>query len=198
VETVAFIDSPIFNWFILPFLIFLARVCDVTIGTVRIMLLTKGRRILAPMLGFIEVLIWLLAIRQIFNHLTNVACYLAFAGGFAMGNYVGMYIEEKLAIGLDVIRIITRKDAGELVNFLKAEGYGVTNLDATGTMGKVNVIFTIVNRKEVGKVVKIINKFNPKAFYSVEEIRAVSEGVFPPCDPSFKNSLRSFRKGKEG
>jgi len=198
VDTVTFIDSPLFTWVILPSLIFLARVCDVTIGTVRIMLLTKGRKILAPMLGFIEVLIWLLAIRQIFNHLTNVACYLAFAGGFAMGNYVGMYIEEKLAIGLDVIRIITRKDAGELVNYLKDEGYGVTKLDATGTMGKVNVIFTIVNRKEVGKVVKIINKFNPKAFYSVEEIRAVNEGVFPPCESGLKNSLRSFRKGKEG
>jgi len=194
----SFIDSPLFTWVILPSLIFLARVCDVTIGTVRIMLLTKGRKILAPILGFIEVLIWLLAIRQIFNHLTNVACYLAFAGGFAMGNYVGMLIEERLAIGLDVIRIITKKDAGELIHYLKDEGYGVTSIDAEGTTGKVNVIFTIVNRKEVGKVVKIINKFNPKAFYSVEEIRAVSEGVFPPCESSLKSSLWSFRKGKEG
>jgi len=196
-DTASFIDTPFFTWGILPLLIFLARVCDVTIGTVRIMLLTKGRNILAPMLGFIEVLIWLLAIRQIFNNLTNVACYLAFAGGFAMGNYVGMLIEERLAIGLDVIRIITKKDAGELINFLKAEGYGVTSIDACGTTGKVNVIFTIVKRREVAKVVEIIKKFNPKAFYSVEEIRAVSEGIFPLRESNFKRSLQSFRKGKE-
>ncbi len=119
--TLSFFDSPLFTWGILPLLIFLARVCDVTIGTVRIMLLSKGRRLLAPMLGFVEVLIWLLAIRQIFNHLENVACYLAFAGGFAMGNYVGMCIEQKLAIGLDAVRIITKKDSQDLIVHLSKE-----------------------------------------------------------------------------
>lgn len=122
---------------------------------------------------------------------------LPFAGGFAMGNYVGMYLEEKLAIGLDVIRIITKKDATALIDYLKSEGYGVTSLDAAGTTGKVNVIFRIVNRKEVGKVVEMIKKFNPKAFYSVEEIRAVSEGVFPLRESDSKSVLGSFRKGKE-
>ncbi len=175
----AFIDSPLFGYVILPLLIFIARIVDVSIGTVRIMLIARGRKIITPILGFFEVLIWLLAVRQIMQNLTNVYCYIAFAGGFAMGNYVGMYIEEKLALGAQVIRIITKEDIGDLRKAFKEAGFGLTVVDAHGSMGKVNILFTIVQRCSLKMVVEIIKKFNPKAFYSVEDIKSVSEGIFP-------------------
>ena len=176
----AFFHSVVFQWVGLPILIFLARICDVTIGTIRILLLARGRKVLVPFLGFIEVMIWLLAARQVLLGVDNFVTYVAFAGGFATGNFVGMIIEEKLAVGLEVIRVITRKDATELFEHLKKKGYGVTCLDAQGSTGKVNLIFTVVDRSQHDKVISIINQFNPRAFYSVEDVKAVSEGgVFP-------------------
>lgn len=180
----AFLNSPVFNLVILPFLIFIARVCDVTIGTVRLMLMSRGGRWLVPLLGFIEMLVWLLAVRQIMQNLTNIYCYLAFASGFAMGNFVGMYIEEKLAFGLQVIRVITRQDGVELIKILQEKRFGVTVVDAQGTTGKVNIIFMIVNRRDLRKVIQLIQKFNPKAFYSIEDVKSVSEGVFPEGNSS--------------
>ncbi|OGX25462.1 MAG: hypothetical protein A2787_09945 [Omnitrophica WOR_2 bacterium RIFCSPHIGHO2_01_FULL_48_9] len=191
----AFLNSPLFTFVILPLFIFIARVCDVTIGTVRIMLISRGGRWIVPLLGFIEMLVWLLAVRQIMQNLTNIYCYLAFAGGFAMGNFVGMYIEEKLAFGLQVIRVITRQDAAELINVLKEKRFGVTVVDAQGTTGKVNIIFMIINRRDWKKVIGLIQKFNPKAFYSIEDVKSVSEGVFPEESHSLRTLSRT-RKGK--
>ncbi len=173
-------NTSLFHWVILPALIFLARICDVTIGTLRILLLARGHKMLVPFLGFVEVMIWLLAVRQVLTGMDNVITYVAFAGGFATGNFVGMMIEERLAVGLEAIRVITRKDATELFEHLKEKGYGVTCLDAQGATGKVNILFMIVDRSQHRKVIAIIKKFNPKAFYSVEDVKAVSEGgVFP-------------------
>ena len=174
-----FVDSNLFSWVIMPFLIFLARICDVSIGTVRLMLQSKGKIYLAPLLGFFEMLVWLLAVRQVVLNLANWVCMLAFAAGFATGNFVGLLIEEKLAMGMQVIRIITQKDSAELINSLKNQGYGVTVLDATGAKGRVNVILTIIKRSDKHRVIEIIKQFNPKAFYSIEDVRSVAEGVFP-------------------
>ena len=172
-------NQEIIHWVVIPLLIFCARIMDVSIGTIRIMLIARGRKLLVPLLGFFEVLIWLLAVRQILNNLDNIATYIGFAGGFATGNYIGMIIEEKLAMGSLVIRVITSKDSSELLRHLNQAGYGVTCVDAQGATGKVNIIFTIVNRRDYLKVIHIINRFNPKAFYSVEDVRSVCEGVFP-------------------
>ena len=171
--------SHLFNWVILPLLIFIARICDVSIGTVRLMLQSKGNIYLAPLLGFFEMLVWLLAVRQVVINMANWACLLAFAAGFASGNYVGLLIEERLAMGLQVIRIISQRDATELISSLKTQGYGVTVLDAMGAKGKVNVIFTVIKRSDKHKVIELVQQFNPKAFYSIEDIRNVAEGIFP-------------------
>ena len=172
-------QSQFVQWFIIPLLVFCARVCDVSLDTVRIMLLSKGKRHLAPILGFFQVLIWLLAIRQVILNLSNVACYVAFAGGFATGTYVGMIIEEKLAIGMEVVRVITRKEANELIAHLRKSGFGVTNISASGSTGQVNVIYTIAKRTDIRKIIEAIKKFNPRAFYTIEDVRSVSQGVFP-------------------
>src|ERR1700693_3306783 len=92
---------------VLPLLIFVAEICVVTISTVRIIFVSRGRKFLASVLGFFEVTIWLFAIGQIMQNLSNIGCYAAFASGFSLGNYLGVLIEQKLAMGDSVIRIIT-------------------------------------------------------------------------------------------
>jgi uncharacterized protein YebE (UPF0316 family) len=173
-----FYHSEIFKLIVIPLLIFLARICDVTLDTARIIYVSRGMKLLAPLIGFFEVLIWLLSITQIMHNLTNVVYYIAYAGGFAMGNFIGIYIEERMAIGTVVIRIITQKDAAELVEFLKDDGCGVTYIDAQGTLGPVKIVFTIIKRRDVSRVIGIIRKFNPMAFFTIEDIRSVREGVF--------------------
>jgi len=179
VEILPQLDSEVFTWVILPLLIFFARICDVTIGTIRIIFVSRGQKLLASSLGFVEVLIWLVAIGQIMQNLNNFLCYIAYAGGFAMGNFNGITIEEKLAMGVLVVRIIIKKDAAQLVEHLKNAGFGVTNIDAQGTTGPVNVIYTVIKRSDLHQVVEMIRQFNPKAFYSIEDVRNVNQGVFP-------------------
>ncbi|MFO7868374.1 MAG: DUF2179 domain-containing protein [Bacteroidales bacterium] len=160
-----------------PFLIFFARMCDVTLGTTRIIFISKGYKNAAPIIGFFEILIWLMAITYVMNHLTHWVNYIAYAGGFAMGNYVGIKIEEKLALGNELVRIITKNNATEVIQELREKGFGTTVIDAQGKYGKVAVIYVIVDRKRLENVIGIIKKFNPKAFYTVEDIRYVNRDV---------------------
>ena len=175
----AFYHSEIFKFIFVPAFIFTARIFDVTLDTIRIIFVSRGMKYLAPIIGFFEVLIWLIAITQIFSNLTNPLYYVAYAGGFAMGNFIGIIIEEKMAIGTVVIRIITQKDATDLIDFLKCTGCGVTHVDAQGAMGPVKIIFTIVKRKDVDQVLEIIRQYNPLAFFTIEDVRSVRKGVFP-------------------
>ena len=172
--------SDIFSWVILPLLIFLLRLVDVTIGTLRIIYVSKGMKFYSAACGFFEVLIWLIAITQVMQNLTNFMMYIAYAGGFAAGNMVGIFIESKLAIGYAALRIITQKDAADLVQHLRAKDYGVTVVGARGISGRVRIVFTIVKRKDIGELVAIIKHYNPNAFFSLEDIRAVSSGTFSP------------------
>jgi uncharacterized protein YebE (UPF0316 family) len=198
-ESLSFLnaDSDIFAWVILPVLIFFARICDQSIGTVRLIFVSKGFRFLAPLLGFFEVIIWLAAIGQIMKHLDNIVCYAAYGGGFAMGNYIGIYLEEKLSIGTVILRIIPRNEAAELIAYMKEKNFGITMVDAEGSMGKVKMIFSIVKRSDAKNVIAIINELSPHAFYSIEDVKTVNEGIFPKRKSGIFNSISSLnRKGK--
>lgn len=192
------IDPGVFSLVIVPVFIFLARICDVTIGTMRIIFVSRGMKMIAPILGFVEVFIWIIAVGQIFQNLTNPLNYFAYAAGFATGNYVGMLVEERLAMGLALIRIITQRDATNLIDYLRAAGYGVTVLDAQGKLGPGKVIFSVVKRKNIRDVEDAIHEFNPKAFYSIEDIRRAAEGTFPVTmpGPTPFSFGRVIRKGK--
>jgi uncharacterized protein YebE (UPF0316 family) len=195
----SFFNNDIFTWVVLPSLIFIARIFDVSIGTIRIIFISRGMKHLASLAGFFEVLIWLIAIGQIIKNLTNIACYITYAGGFATGTYVGMYIENKLSVGVVLIRIITKMEADKLVEFFKTADYGVTSINAHGIEGPVKVIYAVIERHDLQDVVKIIKKFNPKAFYSVEDIRYVSAKIFPlEKTKKKKNYLRLSRFGRKG
>jgi uncharacterized protein YebE (UPF0316 family) len=163
----------------LPLLVFLAELCVVTLGTMRIIFVSRGMKVLAPILGIFEISIWLFAIGQIMQNLSNLGCYLGFAAGFTIGNFCGVFIERKLAIGTALVRIITNKEPGELIKGLQAAQYGVTSLDAQGSTGPVTVILTVVKRKELAAVLDIVKRFDPRAFYSVDEIQSAAAGIFP-------------------
>jgi uncharacterized protein YebE (UPF0316 family) len=190
------LNSEFFAWVLLPLLIFIARVADVSLGTIRVIFIARGLKYFAPVVGFFEIIIWLLAIGQIMQNLSNPICYIAYAGGFAMGNYVGIWIAEKLSLGVVLIRVITSKDASELIEYLKTADYGVTIVDAKGSAGNVQVVFTIVRRREVATVVSLIKQFNPNAFYTIEEVGFVEQGIFPARKTWLNNLFRPFRKGK--
>ncbi|MDD3876512.1 MAG: DUF2179 domain-containing protein [Bacteroidales bacterium] len=170
-------DSEIFRWAILPVLIFLARITDQSIGTLRLMFVAKGIRNLATALGFLESLIWLLAVSQIFQHLDNPMTYIAYAGGYAMGNYIGIFLESKMSIGNVMVRIVPKKDTTELLNFLRSENFAVTSVDGEGYLGPVKVLFSVVSRKELKHFIEIVNRYNPNAFYTIEDVKTVKQSV---------------------
>lgn len=172
------IDPTVVPW-VMPFIIFFARILDVSFGTLRIVAIARGMKRLAPLLGFIEVSIWIIIASQVIRNINNLTNVFAYSAGYATGNYVGLYLENKLAIGMLIVRIITRRDATELVEYLKSRNFGVTNIPAFGNEGQVNLIFTIIKRKNLSEVIESVKRFNPRAFYSIEDVRAVSEGIFP-------------------
>jgi len=199
-DSVLSASSGYYTWFVIPLLIFVARIADVSIGTIRVIFVSRGFKYLSPIAGFFEVLIWLLAIGQIMKNLSNPMCYIAYAGGFAMGNYVGICIAERLSLGVVLIRVVSQKDALPLVEQLKKENYGATRIGGRGTSGEVEVVFTIVPRREVKSVIELVKKFNPNAFYTIEEVGFVEKGVFPNRqswqETTWMRLLNPFRKGK--
>ncbi len=172
-------DSDIFRWLILPILIFIARLIDVSLGTLRIMFISRGLKYLAPLIAFVEINIWLLAIGQIIMNIGNIACAVAYAAGFALGNLIGITIEERISIGMVLLRIITKHDAERLVDCFKEEKYGVTIHDAEGLNGKVKIIFAVIRRKDIRKTLNRIEQVHPHAFYTVEDVRSVGEAILP-------------------
>lgn len=169
------LSSTLFAFFVLPLLIFLARVADVSIGTVRVILVMQGKKGLAPLLGFFESIIWLLAIGQIFQHIDNPISYISYALGYAFGTYVGIILEERMAIGRVVVRVITALPAHDLIDYLEKKDYRYSNIDATGNDGKVNVIFTVVKRSTLKELIPKIQEYNPKAFFTIEGVKKVSD-----------------------
>ena len=158
-----------------PIFIYFARILDVSLGTLRIMFVSKGFRGKATMLGFVEVLIWIVIVAQIFSNLDNWLNYVAFAAGFATGNFVGMYIEEKMKMGIQIFRIIVGENSESLIDALKEENFRITTIDGEGKYGPVKVIFTVAKRKRWQHLTHILNEHAPNAFYSVEDVKHVSQ-----------------------
>ncbi len=178
-DLLSFYNSDLFKWVVLPVLIFFARLTDVSLGTLRIIFVSHGLKYIAPIVGFIEINIWLLAIGQIMQNLNNIPCSLAYAGGFSAGAFVGMVIEEKLSIGMVMVRVICKHDASELIKSLREAEYGVTTHDAEGVKGPVQIIFAVIRREDLHDILDRIHRIHPHAFYSVEDVRSVGEAMFP-------------------
>jgi len=183
-----------FSWFdfvILPVLIMMARVVDVSLDTIRVIMVAKGYRNLAPFVGFFQSLIWLITITRIMANLDNWFTYIGYALGFALGTYVGMVLEGKLALGYELVRVITKKGADDLIHGLREQGYALTSVPGMGREGEVGVLYIIIRRKVLRQVVDIIHRFNPKAFYTIEDMRFVSNHAL--LSPARKSQRFRFR-----
>jgi len=181
-----------FDWYVwvgLPLLIFAARVCDVTLGTLRIIFTSRGMRNLAPVLGFVETFIWIVAVSSIVKHAQNVAAFVGYAAGFASGTYIGMMIEDRLAMGTLTLRAIIRRDPKELIKALHEARFGVTTVEGQGVEGNVKIIYTTFKRQDLPVVVEIFHRFLPGAFLSVEEVRSTEQGIFPVSKKHYSRKL---------
>lgn len=163
----------------LPGMIFLAEMTVVTFGTLRIIFVSRGQKYLAPCLGFVEITIWLFAISQVMRHLGNGWCFFAFAAGFMVGNFLGILIEKKLAMGLAQVSVITPPGAEGLVGELRSRNFGVTCMTGHGAEGPVQIVFTVVRRRQLTEVLDLVETTQPGAFYAIDEVTAVSDGIFP-------------------
>ena len=195
------ISPEIYSWFILPLLIFLARIGDVSMETIRVIYISRGIKYLAPIIAFFEIIIWLLAMEVVMSDLSNIANFFAYAFGFASGTYIGLVIEEKLSIGMVILRIVTTEEStDEIAAFLEAEHFGVTTSMPGGAAGNVRMILTLVNRADVPRITSHLQTTNPHAFFSIEDVRYVNQGVFRPKQPNaitgMFNSLIHPRKKK--
>ena len=184
----------LYTYVFLPLLIFAARFLDVTLMTLRIIFISRGKKYVAPLLGFVDVFIWIAVVTQIVRGANNLAAYLAYAAGFALGNYVGIYIEDKLAIGTLVLRVIVQNQAEALMAALSDAGFGVTGVEGQGSTGPVKLIYSVVKRKDLPRALEIIHMVAPNAFTTVEEVCSVEQGIFPP--ESSQRRFRLWRKGK--
>lgn len=181
-------DTIWFDYIVVPLLIMMARVIDVSLDTIRVIMIAKGYRKLAPFIGFFQVLIWIITISRIMANLEIWTTYLGYAGGFALGTFVGMKLEEKLALGYELIRVITRADASLLIEKLIDKGFHITFVEGQGRDGNVGILFIVERRKIIKDIIELIKELNPNAFYTVEDVRFVSGSAY---SPQTKRQLRT-------
>jgi uncharacterized protein YebE (UPF0316 family) len=159
-------------------LIFLLRVSDMTLDTLRVLVVMRGRKAIAWILGFFQAAIFVLAISSVLKDLNNIANVFGYAAGFATGNVIGMWIEERLAIGHTHLRIVSSRRGSAIADRLREDGYAVTEVAGRGKDGMVTVLNCSVLRKNVDRVRKIINDVDAEAFITAEDVRPVRRGFW--------------------
>ena len=190
-----------FAYLVLPLLIFLARILDVSLGTIRILFIARGLKLQSAILGFFEVFIWLMVISSIMNNLDSPFYYIFYAAGFAAGNYAGIALERKLRIGRVALRIISREDPEPLYNYFEQNDLGLTVVNAEGAKGPVKILYSIIDRRDLETLLPQINALSPRAFYSIEDVKTATKNFSdhtPVRKPLRKRMGRyiPLRKGK--
>jgi len=159
-------------------LIFVLRVGDMSLDTLRVLFVMRGKKVIVWILGFFQATIFILAISIVLAGVDNPLKVVAFSAGFATGNVVGMLIEERLAIGFIQLRVISPRFGSAIAEKLRAEGYAVTEVAARGKDGMVALLSCSVQRKEVNQVRDVVNQVDPTAFITAEDVRPVRRGFF--------------------
>lgn len=154
----------------LPLFIFCARVMDVSLGTFRTICVVRGHRLLAACVGFFEVLVWLGAISSVMSSLNRPQNVIAYAGGFATGNWVGMWLESKLALGMQLVRVISREES-HMAEGLREAGYVVTELKGEGRDAPVSICFVAAFRRHVRTLITKAREIDPSMYSTVEDVR---------------------------
>lgn len=182
---------------LIPILIFFARIADVSLGTLRITMVSRGYKIQSAVLGFFEVLIWVIVVAQLLSNLDSWINYVAYAAGFSTGTYIGLYIEDKLKVGTSLIRIITLHKSREIIEKLTEIGVAITSIDGRGGFNDVKIIFTVLKRKRVEQVFNLIKEIDPDAFFSAEDVKYTNkhhDHSAPKNKHNNVNRLLSLRK----
>ncbi len=175
-------------WFI-PFMIFFARICDVSVGTVRVMFVIQGKRWASALLGVLEVTIWVIAVREALAYIPNPFAIIAYAGGFAAGTLVGMTIEDKLAIGYRAVRIINPEAALDVARVLRELGYRATKLPGYGRDGPVEVVFCVIKRRALRDLLARVREIAPQSFVTIERVDRPTGGGFDRRAAGVQGSL---------
>lgn len=160
--------------------IFLARILDVSMGTVRTILLVKGNKKIAAAIGFFEVMIFILVLGNVVGNINKPILIIAYCGGFACGNIVGGKIEEMLSIGKVSAEVILKANVEEVIQKLRNEGFGVTIFEGMGLEGKSYMMNIILERKNIKKFRKIMREADSSAFITIFDIRTSAGGHFVP------------------
>ncbi len=163
---------------IMPLVIFFLRVVDMSLDTLRVLFVIRGRKGLSWLLGFFQSALWVIAITSVLSNLDNILNLVGYAGGFATGIVVGMTIEERLAIGHGNLRIISPRKGSAITEQLREQGYGVTELPGRGRDGMVTILDVSVQRKDIPHVRNLVGEADPDAFITVEEIRPLHRGYW--------------------
>lgn len=161
------------------FLIFFLRVANIALGTVRVLFVVRGERLLASIMSFVEALLFLVAIGKVVQDLTNIPNVLAYCVGFAVGTWVGMAIEGKLALGYVLVRIVSLQKGRRIALALREKGYGVTEMLGEGRAGRVGIIDVVAKRKDVPLITSIGCELDENAFITVQEPKEVYRGYIP-------------------
>ena len=157
-------------------LIFCLRIIDVSCDTMRVIFAIRGKRVIAASLGFIQALVWIFAVANAVKHLNSVLHVLGYAGGYAMGTYIGVSLERMIAYGVATVRIVTKRAGLGIAAALREQGYGVTESHGVGRDGAVDVLNSVVQRRHLDDVLAVVTALDEEAFVTVEEPRVLLGG----------------------
>lgn len=159
------------------FIIFFARVADVSLGTLRTMLIVRGNRVPAALLGFVEVLIFIMILKMVVSELDNFGRIFAYAAGFATGTLVGGWVEEKMALGDLNVQIIAKGEGCFIPDQLREAGFAVTVTEGKGLKGRKCIMNVILKRRNLPRLMKLVQELDVAAFVSVMDARSTSGGL---------------------
>ncbi|MDQ3389326.1 MAG: DUF2179 domain-containing protein [Gemmatimonadota bacterium] len=159
-----------------PLAIFLLRIVDVSLATIRMLLAVRGLRRIAPLIGFFEVLVWILAVGTAIKYLDSPLHLIGYAGGFAAGTAVGLWIEEKMALGMTAVRVMSLHGGVEIAEALRERGFGVTEFAGHGQAGTVEVVYAVLRRRDLPRALEQVHFWDASAFVTIEEPRAIHRG----------------------
>lgn len=158
--------------------IFAARICDVSLGTMRTLMVVKGKKIYAALFGFFEVILYIIVLDIVFSNLDNRLNLLFYAAGFATGNILGSFIEEKLAVGTQTVQVITMKAPLILTEKLRQKGYGVTVIEGLGREGIHYILQIILPRRRIHQLRREVDQWDKEAFWTIFDARYTKGGIF--------------------
>lgn len=178
-------------------LIFGLRIIDVSCDTMRVIFAIRGKRTIAAVLGFVQALVWIVAVGNAVKHLDSILHVLGYAGGYAMGTYIGVTLEQLIAYGVATVRIVSQHAGVEIAEALREHGHGVTEFAGFGRDGSVEILNSVVQRRRLNDVLEVVTAHDKDAFVTVEEPKVLRGGMIATTDWRLGGPLTRWMKGRQ-